>query len=696
MPVSLRFKTFPEILAGQQARAIALGATDTDLLPGAPLETVMESSSLQDADQHVQMSRLLKLFNFSNCKGIDLDERAAEIGALLGINTLQRLQAAQSISFITVGGGIQTFQTTITVAIAQGSTSFVVEDADAFPTSGSVTIEIGTPRQENIVYVRSGDTFTVVNAGGTAYPHATGAFVNLTSTQSILASAVAAGATSISLSPGTGVSWNTSGSVILDRSLIIRETIPFTRVGDTLTLSSPTAFAHAMGSLAIQSTSGTDQTIGQGEISMVPPSVGSPEVDFTVQQPGVLYDGDYVSGLIQVQCTVVGSTTNVGSGQISAWKNGPPFSGATVTNPVPATGGRDRELDPAYLQRIKNFIQSLSNGTPLAIVTKIQNQTDPVSGSTVQFVQIVEPVSPGASTLYITDGTTTFTLGQIPFIGRATLISNATSGDARAKINAFGPFGVSSSSPTAPRLFVSIQRGNATSTGINFIEDTTQAFTPNAYAGMFVKTIDDQFYPITGNNTVRLFVTAGGTTPALGPYSIHNFGAAPLVPTVGFNFNQATGDVELATPLSQYDSLVAASDGASPGVGAYTYSTGLAAYAQRLVNGDPSDPIDFPGIRVAGSMVVIAAPTVVSSSFVVSITPLANFTLAQLSPLVMTAVLNYVNSLGIGATIIISEIVAGIMAIPGVYDCSVIAPTGNGSTPSGQLPRATDADVDVV
>ena len=79
-----------------------------------------------------------------------------------------------------------------------------------------------------------------------------------------------------------------------------------------------------------------------------------------------------------------------------------------------------------------------------------------------------------------------------------------------------------------------------------------------------------------------------------------------------------------------------------------------------------------------------------------SVTPARGFTVVQLTPSVQTAVETYVNALGMGATIVIAEVIAAVMALPGVGDLQVLAPSSNVSMPAGTLPRVTDVDVEVI
>ena len=694
MSTAFRLKTFFEIFSNMLAHVRVL-LEDPDLLPGSVLRTILESAALQDADQYIQISRLLDLFSLDKCVGDDLDSRAVDLGANV-YTDLRRRPANTSISKIIVGDGTLASITQLIADINVGDHLFTVADASAFPSSGVVLLDPGTASQEQVIYKRgSGNAFTILSPStGLVFGHSASGNVLHASTQSTLVGSMTIGQSTVALLAGTGSAWKTSGSVILERDTVRQERIAFTRSGDTLTLTTPVTFAHAAGSSLVQSTTGSTRTITAGLTCYVPATTATRQINFTVLASGTLLDGDFVSGLIDVQSIDVGVQTLAGANTITKW-NSPPFSGATVTNPIAATRGSDREKDDSYRQRIKDFLQSLTRATPLAITTLTSGLLDPVSNRSVAFSQIIEPVVPGASDLYITDGSESFSLTQVPFLGRDTIISDAEAGDQRGRLSQYGPFSYGVS-PASPRLFKSTERGSATTVGVNYLEDTGKALTVNAYVGYFLKTDDNQFYEITANSGVRFTLNAAGVTPSLGSYSIYNLVGSPLVPGTDFTFNEAVGDLELTTPLVAHDGLVAASDGASPSVGAYLYTTGLGAYVQRAVNGDPTAFLSFPGIRAAGTKVVVKVPNVVGPTLTVKVTAGRGFSDAQLAPSVKTAVQTYVNSLGIGANIILSEIIRAVKSLPGIDDVSIIDPVANLTITKSQIARITDANVVVV
>ena len=122
-------------------------------------------------------------------------------------------------------------------------------------------------------------------------------------------------------------------------------------------------------------------------------------------------------------------------------------------------------------------------------------------------------------------------------------------------------------------------------------------------------------------------------------------------------------------------------------MGAYTYSRGLAAFAQRLVNGDRTAVTDFPGIKALGTQCLIIVPTIVIPSITIQVITVSGLTDADLRATVQSVVQAYVNSLGIGVSVLLSEITRLVKSLAGVRDCRVLLPTANIVIPDGSMAR---------
>lgn len=123
------------------------------------------------------------------------------------------------------------------------------------------------------------------------------------------------------------------------------------------------------------------------------------------------------------------------------------------------------------------------------------------------------------------------------------------------------------------------------------------------------------------------------------------------------------------------------------GLPAYQYYTGLLALANKTVYGDDVDPVSYPGIGAGGIQFDIQAPTVQEISFNLTITLAQGFSLNSLSDQIKSAITQYVNGLGVGNSVVLSEVIAVVMAITGVADMRIVSPTENISIVQSELPR---------
>lgn len=125
----------------------------------------------------------------------------------------------------------------------------------------------------------------------------------------------------------------------------------------------------------------------------------------------------------------------------------------------------------------------------------------------------------------------------------------------------------------------------------------------------------------------------------------------------------------------------------------FTYYTGLIREAQRIIDGVASDRANYPGMRAAGVRVRVRTPTVrvVPVVGVVSSLPTADHD--AVLEAATSAVTRYINTLGIGGVVVLSELIEQIMRVPGVYDVTLSLPTENVVPSQDEIPRSNAADV---
>lgn len=129
------------------------------------------------------------------------------------------------------------------------------------------------------------------------------------------------------------------------------------------------------------------------------------------------------------------------------------------------------------------------------------------------------------------------------------------------------------------------------------------------------------------------------------------------------------------------------------GVDGYRYYTDLAQVAQWTIDGRVSDPATYPGIRAAGVQVEVAEPVTVPITASLTITTQEGITLSAISNDIKSAVASYINSLTVGAEVVVSSITATVKAVNGVFDVKVNSPSANIAIAFNELARIKESDI---
>lgn len=497
--------------------------------------------------------------------------------------------------------------------------------------------------------------------------------VKVSNTLSALASI---GAGSVTLT--SGASFPTTGGLVFERDTVgQRETVRYTaRVGNVFTLAAPLTIAHPNGTSVILSTTGTDRVFPSGTRVLVPATDAVAEIDFSTQASATLKDGEILTSPVTAISVLTGAALNVGTSQISGLLS-PPFQTAYALNEAPMQGGRDEETDDDFRQRIKETIQALSNGTYNDILVAASG-VSLTTGQRVINVQEVEQFVDPDVTVFIDDGTgmveTTASL-----VGTELLIYPAELGQRRSRL---GNWPVVSGTLNLKK---SDFRGTVTSVvngvGSSVMNVAGTPFVAAALVGRKVFDANRVLFTITANTTSSFTVTTSTINPVPGTYAI--LAATFLVLGTDYLFNETNGDIELVSGLVAGDALAASPNPTN----AYTYYTGLIREVQKVLNGDPTDLVNYPGVKASGIKVKVQAPTISTFSFTITVISVFGTVEADLVAQIRDAVVRYVNGLGVGDDVILAEIVAACMAIPGVSDVRVNDPSTNAIVLDGSLPR---------
>lgn len=168
-----------------------------------------------------------------------------------------------------------------------------------------------------------------------------------------------------------------------------------------LNLTIATAKFHNVGESVILAQGG-NRTVPANTIALSPASGASSDIQYSVVTSALILDGEIAVSNVQVSALITGASGNVPRGAIKSFAT-PPFSEATVTNPLPFTTGADSETDDQLRVRIKRALASVGLGTPTAIKNAAKDATaSDEPQSSIVSSSIVS--SSGSSILYIDDG----------------------------------------------------------------------------------------------------------------------------------------------------------------------------------------------------------------------------------------------------------------------------------------------------
>lgn len=159
---------------------------------------------------------------------------------------------------------------------------------------------------------------------------------------------------------------------------------------------------------------------------------------------------------------------------------------------------------------------------------------------------------------------------------------------------------------------------------------------------------------------------------------------SPFVQDTHWYVNPASGQINFVTALTAGEEILAS----------YTRYTGLIALAQNIVEGDPTDRVNYPGYRSAGTWTQVITPQVLIQVVQLSIVVKEGYDETEVGTAVKNAIRNYINGLGISGDVVVTEIVK-LAKVAGVYDLTLTTPTTNQIVLDDQMARTTDANITV-
>lgn len=121
------------------------------------------------------------------------------------------------------------------------------------------------------------------------------------------------------------------------------------------------------------------------------------------------------------------------------------------------------------------------------------------------------------------------------------------------------------------------------------------------------------------------------------------------------------------------------------GVDAYSVFSGLIALAHHVIDGVSTDSSTYPGVRAAGTQVEVLTPLLKSISLQITLSTKNGVDKSIVSQISQSTIAGYVNALAVGQPVILSEIIATVQNLAGVYSVEV----------SGSFPAAVGGKISV-
>jgi uncharacterized phage protein gp47/JayE len=159
-----------------------------------------------------------------------------------------------------------------------------------------------------------------------------------------------------------------------------------------------------------------------------------------------------------------------------------------------------------------------------------------------------------------------------------------------------------------------------------------------------------------------------------------------LVEGTDFYANRATGRVTFTPGLNAGEQITAA----------YTYYTGLIALAQKIIDGDETDPTNYPGYRAAGVYVLAVPPVTQVQSVACTLAVQEGYDDASVKAAVATTINQTINNLGIGDDVLRAVLIRKIMAVQGVFNVVLTTPVTDVAILDNEIARTTSNNILVV
>ncbi|RYF12554.1 MAG: hypothetical protein EOO40_00995 [Deltaproteobacteria bacterium] len=167
------------------------------------------------------------------------------------------------------------------------------------------------------------------------------------------------------------------------------------------------------------------------------------------------------------------------------------------------------------------------------------------------------------------------------------------------------------------------------------------------------------------------------------PYTVTSSTRGNLKAGTDYTLVPGQGRLYFATALAQGEQITAS----------YTYYTGVVGLAQKIVDGDPNDRLNFPGYRAAGISVEVLPPQVIVPPVSATITVGKGYDVASVYATVGDAILTAINSLPISGDVLLADLYNAVTNIDGVANVIFTQPTQDVAILDSQIARTTTDNI---
>jgi uncharacterized phage protein gp47/JayE len=448
-----------------------------------------------------------------------------------------------------------------------------------------------------------------------------------------------------------------------------------------LTLGSGLPFQVLVGDRVSLVTGAVARVINAGQTIQNPATQSSAAKLYATTEQAFITAGNFYSNEVSVKSTIAGSAGNATSSQVRQFVGNPPFTGAGLVSITNMAGGRDIETDEDLVKRAIEQITSLSRGTVLAVKSAAKGVEDLTTGQRVLSSNLVEDFLNNEVIVYIDDGT-----GFIPdytSLPENNITGGSSAGDLSILLVDGSNFSSSGNilivdgadselleyvtKPTANSLFLNTATSDAHTAGtpVIFVDILSTSTELNQKRFRFSN------FPVVRNTEVIYKLEPAGDW-------------TQLVRNIDYVINKGTGHIILVTALPATSQLVAN----------YDYYINLAATVQKVLEGDPNDEINFPGVKAAGINLSVEAPTIRRITVQASISAKPGFVETDLYDDVRIKIEQYITSLGLGEDVIISRIIDAAHDNAGVASVRISIPEQDVVILENELPVPFDSSGD--